>query len=298
LGGKLASAGTAQTAVITTAVTTAGPMARSIRTGSMIHAAPRMSTVRARAQERIWDTRPGTFIPAIRGIMRRRRSVRAAILGAAALVGLVLPSAAQAAKRWAVVRQDGTLVRGRDVAAATRTGPGTYVITFDGSIRTCAYLANPGDPATGVVADPAVAAVSRRANPRSLSVQTYNESSESPADEPFHLFVACGATSPYAVVGRGGSLAHGSHALSARRIRRGEYSVHFDRDISSCVLTATIGSTGRCLHLHPPHVRHRGRPRVSRRRALLSQAARSRAARTASASSRTPGPTAGSGRWP
>ena len=170
--------------------------------------------------------------------------MRAGILAAAALIGLVVPAAAQAAKRWAVVRQNGTLVRGRGVASAARTGPGTYTVTFDTAVGGCGDIANPGDPATGVVADPVVAAVSRRANPRSLSVQTYNEAGGARADEPFHVAVYCGTASPYAVVGRRGALARGGHALSARRIGRGEYGVHFDRDVSGCALTASIGSTG------------------------------------------------------
>jgi len=174
----------------------------------------------------------------------RSRSVRAVILAATAFLGLALPAAAQAAKRWAVVRQNGTLDRGSGVATTTRTAPGSYVVTFDDRIAGCAHIANPGDPAAGAVADPVVAAVSRRANPRSVAVQTYNEAGEFTTDEPFHLAVYCGVGSPYAVVGRGGALAHGSHALSARRIRRGEDALHFDRDVSNCTFTATIGSVG------------------------------------------------------
>ncbi|HEY7259560.1 MAG TPA: hypothetical protein VH459_10840 [Gaiellales bacterium] len=175
--------------------------------------------------------------------MRSRQVVLAAILASAVLAGFVPPSTAQAAKRWAVVRQNGTLVRGRDVATSTRTGPGSFVVTFDHSVAGCADVANPGDPATGTVADPVVAAVAPRANPRAVSVQTYHEGGEFDIDEPFHVAVYCGATSTYAVVRRGGALVRGAHALSARRIRLGEYGVHFDRDVSNCVLTASIGST-------------------------------------------------------
>jgi hypothetical protein len=175
--------------------------------------------------------------------MRPSLSVRVAILAAASLIALVLPASAHAAKRWAVVRPNGTFVRGTSVASASRTGPGAYLVTFDTAVGGCAYVANPGDPGTGAVADPVVAAVSRRANPRTLAVRTYNEAAAAPADEPFHVAVSCGA-SPSAVVGRGGTLARGTHAVSARRLRRGEYGVHFDRDVTGCVLTASIGSTG------------------------------------------------------
>jgi hypothetical protein len=177
--------------------------------------------------------------------MKSSRSFRTAVVAAAAFIGLVLPATAQAAKNWAVVESNGTLVRGNNIATTTRLNSGTYAITFDHNISRCGYVANPGDTAAGAVTDSAVASVARRAgNPRTVYLQTYNETTHALADEPFHLVAYCGVTSKFAVVGKGGALSRGSHALSAHRIVRGEYSVHFDRDVSNCVFTATIGATG------------------------------------------------------
>jgi len=177
--------------------------------------------------------------------MKGRRTIRTAIVAGAACVGLALPATAQAAKNWVVVQGNGTFVRGSGVATTARLNLGTYLITFDAKIAGCGFVANPGDTGTGAVADAAVAAVARRAgNPHGLYLQTYNETTHALADEPFHVAVYCGATSRFAVVGKGGALSRGSHALSARRIARGEYSVHFDSDVSNCVLTASVGSTG------------------------------------------------------
>jgi hypothetical protein len=167
-----------------------------------------------------------------------------AIVAGAAFIGLALPAAAQAARNWAVVQGNGTFVRGSGVATTTRLSLGTYLITFDARIAGCGFVANPGDPMTGAVADAAVAAVARRAgDPHGLALQTYNETTHALADEPFHVAVYCGPTARFAVVGKGGALSRGSHALSARRIARGEYSVHFDSDVANCAFTASVGST-------------------------------------------------------
>jgi hypothetical protein len=176
--------------------------------------------------------------------MRRCRSVRTAIVGGAALVGFAVPATAHAAKDWAVVHENGTLVRGSRVAGTTRTGPGSYVVTFADRVAGCGYVANPGDAATGVVADSAVAAVARHAgDPHGVFLETYNETAHALADEPYHVAVYCAPSARFAVVGRGGVLSRGSHALSARRLAKGEYGIHFDSDVSRCAFTASIGST-------------------------------------------------------
>ena len=176
--------------------------------------------------------------------MGSSRSVRTAIVAGAALVGVAVPATAHAAKDWAVVHENGTLVRGSHVASTTRTGPGSYVVRFADRVAGCSYVANPGDAGTGVVADSAVAAVARQAgDSHGLFLETYNETAHALADEPFHVAVYCAPTARFAVVGRGGVLSRGSHVLSARRLAKGEYSVHFDSDVSRCAFTASIGST-------------------------------------------------------
>jgi hypothetical protein len=167
------------------------------------------------------------------------------MLAGAALIGLALPATAQAAKNWAVVESDGTLVRSNGVASASRLGLGTYLVRFNANVNTCAYVADPGRTANLSVAVPAVASVTRRTgNKKGVYVQTFNEATHAFVDEPFHLMAYCGTTARFAVVGKGGVIARGAHALSARRITKGEYNVHFDADVSNCVFTASVGSTG------------------------------------------------------
>jgi hypothetical protein len=175
----------------------------------------------------------------------RRRAVRAAIVAASAFIGLALPATAQAAKDWAVVQGDGTLVRGDGVTGVTHPATGIYVVTFTGDIDGCAYVGNPGDPATSGVSTASTLSLSPEADsPSGLRVQVWNQETGALANFPFHLAAYCGATAKFAVVGKGGVIARGKHVLSARRVAKGEYSVHFDRDVSDCVFLATVGATG------------------------------------------------------
>jgi hypothetical protein len=175
----------------------------------------------------------------------RRRAIRTAMIAATALAGLALPATAQAAKNWAVVQGTGTLVRGNGVTAVTHPTTGVYIATFTADMHGCAYIATPGDPSTGAVATASTVSVARRVgNRHSLYIQVWNQQTGALADFPFHLVAYCGTTSKFAVVGKGGVLSRGKHALSARRVTKGHYRVHFDRDVSNCVFTAAIGATG------------------------------------------------------
>jgi hypothetical protein len=166
------------------------------------------------------------------------------VAAGAALIALALPATAQAAKNWVVVQSNGTFVRGNGVASTTRRSAGTYLVTFDTSVSKCGYVATPGDVASGAVPDSAVATVARRTgNPHTVVVRTSNETTGVLADEPFHVSAHCGGASRFAVVGKGGAVSRGSHVVSARRIARGRYSVHFDSDVANCVFTASIGAT-------------------------------------------------------
>lgn len=176
--------------------------------------------------------------------MMRRSTVRTAIVAGAAFIGLALPATAQAAKNWAVVQGDGTLVRGNGVTAVAHPTTGVFVVTFTADVRGCAFIANPGDPATAAVSTASTVSVARRAGSRdALDVRMWNQETGALANFPFHLTAYCGATATFAVVGRGGVIARSRHALSARRTSNGEYSVHFDRDVSDCVFLATVGAT-------------------------------------------------------
>ena len=79
----------------------------------------------------------------------------------------------------------------------------------------------------------------------------WNQQTGALADFPFHLVAYCGVTAKFAVVGKGGAISRGKHALSAHRITKGEYSVHFDSDVSNCVFLAAIGATGTTPVVNP-----------------------------------------------
>ena len=83
--------------------------------------------------------------------MSRSRSFRTAIVVGAAFIGLALPATAQAAKNWAVVQGDGTLVRGNGVTTVTHPNTGVYIATFAADVHGCAYVGNPWDPSIGDV---------------------------------------------------------------------------------------------------------------------------------------------------
>jgi hypothetical protein len=53
--------------------------------------------------------------------------------------------------RFASVTDGGTLESGRGVVSATRTGEGTYVITFDRNVTDCAPAVTKGAHGTGVI---------------------------------------------------------------------------------------------------------------------------------------------------
>ncbi len=184
--------------------------------------------------------------------MNRSMTVRTAIIAAMALIGLALPATAQAAKNWAVVQANGTFVRGNGVTTVTHPNTGVYIATFAADVSGCAYVGNPGDPFIGDVPTSSTITVAHRTgNRHQLYIQVWNQQTDVLADFPFHLVAYCGATSKFAVVGKGGAISRGKHALSAHRITKGEYSVHFDSDVSNCAFLATIGATGATPVVNP-----------------------------------------------
>jgi hypothetical protein len=66
--------------------------------------------------------------------------------------------------RWAVVKADGTLARGRNVVSSQQVaGAGIYDVTFDRNVRNCAYVATVGR-ADDVVSEAGFPIVNRRPN--------------------------------------------------------------------------------------------------------------------------------------
>jgi hypothetical protein len=96
-------------------------------------------------------------------------------------------AAAQALSSNAAVAADGGLVHARGATASTRTGLGTYVVTFGASIANCAYQVTinsaGGVPGVGTATG---------ATATTVSVSTFNQvAASAAADLPFYLSVNC-----------------------------------------------------------------------------------------------------------
>jgi hypothetical protein len=94
---------------------------------------------------------------------------------------------------WAVVNNDGLLVRGRGQAAGDpvgRTNTGIYHVIFNRDVRGCAYLATLGNPGTGGPPAGEVSVASHPANVNAVRVRTANPNG-AVADRPFQLAVTC-----------------------------------------------------------------------------------------------------------
>jgi len=121
---------------------------------------------------------------------------------------------------------------------------GTYAVTFSKNQATCAYVATPGDPGAGAVAGPIVATVATRAgNPNALFIQTWDQTTGALSNQPFHVETYCGRQK-FAVVDSIGNLSRGGHVLSSAHLGAGAYEVIFDKNVSKCAFTASVGTTG------------------------------------------------------
>jgi hypothetical protein len=95
---------------------------------------------------------------------------------------------------WAVVNQNGVLVRGRGFAAgdpAARTGEGIYHVIFNRDVRGCAYVASVGSPTVDAVPPGGeVHVASHPTNVNAVRVRTTNDAGVA-LNRPFHLAVTC-----------------------------------------------------------------------------------------------------------
>jgi hypothetical protein len=165
------------------------------------------------------------------------------LLAGVFVAALGAPGVAQAAQKWAVVNSAGTLVRGAGATAAIHLGTGTYQVNFSSNQTLCAYVATPGDVGAGSVSGPKLATVASRAgNTKGLFIQTFDQSSGALVDTPFHVQTFCGLQY-YGVVASNGTLARGAHIVSTAPLGTGSYEVIFDKNVSKCAFTGSIGTT-------------------------------------------------------
>lgn len=94
---------------------------------------------------------------------------------------------------WAVVNNDGVLVRGKGGAPgdpAGRTSTGIYHVIFNRDVRACAYTATLGTPGTGNPPSGQLSVASHATNVAAVRVRTENDDGAL-ADRGFHLAVMC-----------------------------------------------------------------------------------------------------------
>ncbi len=96
-----------------------------------------------------------------------------------------------AARHWAVVAADGTLVRGSGVTSVRKTGTGTFELVFDAPVAACAHLATIG--ATDGATLPPTGQITVGPSPDGEGIVRLETetSTGANADRSFHMAVLC-----------------------------------------------------------------------------------------------------------
>ena len=92
---------------------------------------------------------------------------------------------------WAVVDDNGVLVRSFRATNSVHVAVGIYRVFFDTNVSGCAYVATIGLPGQGNP-PPGEISVASSPIPNGVRVDTANNAG-APADRPFHLAVHCGS---------------------------------------------------------------------------------------------------------
>lgn len=149
--------------------------------------------------------------------------------------------------RWAVVAADGTLARsGTKVLSTAHLGTGSYEVIFTRSVARCAFTGTIGTTGAGSIPSPGQLTVAGRAgNKAGVFVRIVDRSGNS-LDSSFHLFVNCGISALYGVLEANGALARSQNVVSVAKLsgpNGGTYEVIFNRTVSGCAYTASVGTT-------------------------------------------------------
>jgi hypothetical protein len=152
--------------------------------------------------------------------------------------------------RFAVVDENGILARGgATVVSTARLAIGAYEVIFSKSVAKCSFTGTIGTTGTGSVPSPGQLTVAGRSgNKAGVFVRIVDRSGNS-LDSPFHLGVTCGKTKLYAVVATTdttATLARGHNVVSVAKLSGpggGTYEVIFNRTVSGCAYTASVGTT-------------------------------------------------------
>jgi hypothetical protein len=110
--------------------------------------------------------------------------------GPAGPAGPAGPKGDSASGMWAVVDQNGTLIRSKGVASAQKIGTGDYQVVFNQDVTGCSYQATIGSPGTTPFFGQADV-LSRINVAAGVEVRTINTLGNAAVDLPFHLAVFC-----------------------------------------------------------------------------------------------------------
>jgi hypothetical protein len=180
----------------------------------------------------------------------------AALLAIATLTASVSASAAPVADRWAVVKSDGSLVRGKGVVSTDQLSTGLYEVAFASSVTRCVFSATIGNPGAGVPPTGTIVVAPRSGNTKAVLVITRNITGTGFVSAGFHLFVSCpdtrapgaaqapdpvapalAASDRWAVVDQAGDLIHGRGAVSST-VLFGATVIVFDKNVTQCAYVA------------------------------------------------------------
>jgi len=91
---------------------------------------------------------------------------------------------------FALVANDGQLVRGRGVATTAKVSIGSYTVSFDRDVSGCVYTATVGGRG-GVPPEPRFITTDLGGSMKTVIIEAWSVDAQSRADTSFHLVVRC-----------------------------------------------------------------------------------------------------------
>ncbi len=144
---------------------------------------------------------------------------------------------------WAVVDQNGTLVRGSAAVNASNQSVGNYLVYFNQDVQNCSFFGTVGTTSFGQAEPGYITVAGAAINQNAVWVSTYNDSGANVA-QAFHLSVEC-RSSAWAVVSSSGALVRGSSTGATQLFGfNGTYEVDFSVDVQNCAVIVDQGTTG------------------------------------------------------
>jgi hypothetical protein len=113
--------------------------------------------------------------------------------GAAGAAGAKGDKGDSATGLWAVVDNNGTLIRSKGVTSAQKIGTGMYQVVFNSDVTGCGYVASTGSAGNATTITLGQASVAQRINvANAVEVWILNSAGNALADRTFHVAVFCG----------------------------------------------------------------------------------------------------------